>query len=138
MIRSSLLFVRLRRQRGDQENLLQQLKSGVQSLAAPVDNLISNWAYMVMGSLAWSLKAWAALILPEEGRWQQQHREEKQPAVADGLQQLPRGADAHPRADRLQRASHRLPAPGLEPLATRLLPLVRAVAPAAALLTFLT
>ncbi len=32
---------------------------------------------MVMGSLAWSLKAWAALLLPEEGRWQEQHREEK-------------------------------------------------------------
>jgi hypothetical protein len=52
--------------RCDQENLLQQLKSGVQSLSAPVDNLLSNWAYMVMASLAWSLKAWFALLLPEE------------------------------------------------------------------------
>jgi hypothetical protein len=34
-------------------------------------------AYMVMGSLAWSLKAWAALLLPEEGRWQEKHGEEK-------------------------------------------------------------
>ncbi len=42
-----------------------------------MDNLLSNWAYMVMGSLAWSLKAWAALMLPEEGRWQERHREEK-------------------------------------------------------------
>jgi hypothetical protein len=32
---------------------------------------------MVMGSLAWSLKAWAALVLPEDGRWQAKHREEK-------------------------------------------------------------
>ena len=63
--------------RCDQENLLQQLKSGVRSLSAPVDNLLSNWAYMVMGSLAWSLKAWAALVLPEEGRWQEKHRAEK-------------------------------------------------------------
>jgi hypothetical protein len=63
--------------RCDQENLLQQLKSGVRSLSAPVDNLLSNWAYMVMASLAWSLKAWAALMLPEEGRWQEKHREEK-------------------------------------------------------------
>lgn len=52
--------------RCNQENLLQQLKSGVQSLSAPVDSLLSNWAYMVMGSLAWSLKAWFALMLPEE------------------------------------------------------------------------
>ena len=52
-----------------QENLIQQLKNGVHALTAPVDNLESNWAYMVMTSLAWSLKAWAALRLPETGRW---------------------------------------------------------------------
>lgn len=63
--------------RCNQENLLAQLKGGVRALTAPVDNLESNWAYMVMASLAWSLKAWAALVLPEDGRWQQRHREEK-------------------------------------------------------------
>ena len=34
----------------------------------PVDTLISNWAYMVMASLAWSLKAWWGLMLPDETR----------------------------------------------------------------------
>jgi hypothetical protein len=63
--------------RCNQENLLGQLKSGVRSLTAPVDSLLSNWAYMVMASLAWSLKAWAALLLPEQGRWREKHREEK-------------------------------------------------------------
>ena len=63
--------------RCNQENLLAQLKGGVRSLTAPVDGLLSNWAYMVMASLAWSLKAWAALILPEMGRWQKMHREDK-------------------------------------------------------------
>jgi Transposase DDE domain group 1 len=63
--------------RCNQENLLAQLKGDVRSLVAPVDNLLSNWAYMVMGSLAWSLKAWAALVLPEDGRWPEKHREEK-------------------------------------------------------------
>ena len=63
--------------RCNQENLLAQLKGDVRSLTAPVDNLLSNWAYMVMGSLAWSLKAWAALLLPESGRWQARHRAEK-------------------------------------------------------------
>jgi hypothetical protein len=63
--------------RCNQENLLAQLKGDVRSLTAPVDNLLSNWAYMVMGSLAWSLKAWAALMLPEGGRWQERHQEEK-------------------------------------------------------------
>jgi hypothetical protein len=64
--------------RCDQENLLAQLHSGVRALGAPVDNLESNWAYMVMTALSWNLKAWWALTLPEEpGRWQQQHRQEK-------------------------------------------------------------
>ena len=63
--------------RCNQENLLAQLKGGVRSLSAPVDNLVSNWAYMVMASLAWSLKAWAALVLPEDGRWKERYREEK-------------------------------------------------------------
>ena len=63
--------------RCNQENLLAQCKGDVRSLTAPVDGLLSNWAYMVMGSLAWSLKAWAALVLPEGGRWQERHREEK-------------------------------------------------------------
>jgi hypothetical protein len=60
-----------------QENLIQQLKNGVHALTAPVDNLESNWAYMVMTSLAWSLKAWAALRLPETGRWAEKYKAEK-------------------------------------------------------------
>ena len=60
-----------------QENLVQQLHHGVYALSAPVDGLESNWAYMVMTSLAWNLKAWAALTLPETGRWQEKYRAEK-------------------------------------------------------------
>ena len=64
--------------RCDQENLLAQLAGGVRALRAPVDNLVSNWAYMVMTALAWDLKAWWALLLPEApGRWQEQHRTQK-------------------------------------------------------------
>ena len=43
----------------------------------PVDNLFSNWAHMVMASLAWTLKAWFALLLPEGGRWAAEHGREK-------------------------------------------------------------
>ena len=50
--------------RCQQENLLAQLKS-VRALHAPVDNLLSNNAYMLITSLAWNLKAWLALSLPE-------------------------------------------------------------------------
>jgi hypothetical protein len=63
--------------RCDQENLVAQLKGGVHALTAPVDNLVSNWAYMVMASLAWSLKAWAALLVPETPRHAQEHRTQK-------------------------------------------------------------
>jgi len=63
--------------RCDQENLIAQLKGGVKALAMPVGDLTSNGAYMVMAGLAWSLKAWAALLLPEHGRWSERHRAEK-------------------------------------------------------------
>jgi hypothetical protein len=63
--------------RCDQENLIAQLAGGVRSLAAPVDNLVSNWAYMVMTSLAWTLKAWAGLLLPVGGRWREKHQAER-------------------------------------------------------------
>lgn len=63
--------------RCNQENLIDQLKNGVRALNMPVDNLISNWAYMVMASLAWNLKAWFALLLPENGRWGNKYKKEK-------------------------------------------------------------
>lgn len=75
--RSAEEIVRRARHRCDQENLIQQQKNGVRALTAPLDNLESNWAYMVMASLAWSLKAWAALLLPVHERWNEKHAEEK-------------------------------------------------------------
>jgi hypothetical protein len=56
--------------RCDQEKLIGQLKKdGVNALRMPVGDLNSNWAYMVMVALSWTLKAWFALLLPETGRW---------------------------------------------------------------------
>lgn len=63
--------------RCNQENLIAQLKD-LRALHSPVDTLESNWAYMVMASLAWSLKAWYALLLPVFGRWRDQHEAEKE------------------------------------------------------------
>jgi hypothetical protein len=63
--------------RCDQENLIAQLKGGAHALRAAVDNLVSNWAYMVMTALAWDLKAWFALSVPEHPRHQEAHREQK-------------------------------------------------------------
>jgi hypothetical protein len=64
--------------RCNQENLIEQLKNGVSAMAMPVDNLVSNWAYMVMASLAWTLKAWLALSLPQTGRWAEKYKEQKE------------------------------------------------------------
>ena len=64
-------------QRCQQENVLAQLKA-VRALHAPVDNLTSNEAYMLMTALAWNLKAWLALRLPvQKGRWQERHQEQQ-------------------------------------------------------------
>ena len=58
-------------------DVIEQLKNGPRAFRAPVDNLYSNWAYMVMASVAWSLKAWSALWLPETGRWKDRRHSEK-------------------------------------------------------------
>ncbi|MCP5039378.1 MAG: IS1380 family transposase [bacterium] len=69
--------VRHANQRCNQENIIAQLKGGVRALHAPVNTLNANWAYMVMASLAWTLKAWMALSLPISPRWRTKHRAER-------------------------------------------------------------
>ena len=54
--------------RCDQENVIEQLKNGVNAMRMPVNDLISNWAYMVMAGLAWNLKAWYGLLVPNRER----------------------------------------------------------------------
>lgn len=51
-------------QRCNQENVIEQLKNGVNAMRMPVNDLNSNWAYMVMAALAWNLKAWFGLMVP--------------------------------------------------------------------------
>ncbi len=80
--------VRSANDRCNQENLIKQLKSGARALQVPVDNLVSNWAYMVMASLAWTLKAWFALLLPERGRWKEKHRGEKATVLRMGFKRF--------------------------------------------------
>jgi hypothetical protein len=65
------------RHRCNQENLIAQLKGGVRALHAPVNSLHANWAYMVMAALAWSLKAWIALLVPVSPRWAATHLEQR-------------------------------------------------------------
>ena len=57
--------------RCNQENLIEQLKNGLNAMRMPTGDLVSNWAYMVIASLAWTLKAWFALLVEKpENRWE--------------------------------------------------------------------
>ena len=70
---SKAQVVRESNDRCRQENLIEQLKNGVRALHVPLNDLVANWAYMVIASLAWSLKAWFALLLPVSPRWREAH-----------------------------------------------------------------
>jgi hypothetical protein len=74
--------VRLANTRCDQERVIGQQKSDVGSLRAPLDNMLSNWAHMVIATLAWNLAKWVALLLPERGRWGEKHATEKEAVLA--------------------------------------------------------
>jgi hypothetical protein len=52
--------------RCDHENDIEQLKNGVNAMRMPVDDLVSNWAYMVIAALAWNMKAWYGLLTPNK------------------------------------------------------------------------
>jgi hypothetical protein len=53
-------------QRCDQENTISQLKA-CHCLNAPLNDLTSNWAYMVFASLAWTLKQWSGMMVQVKG-----------------------------------------------------------------------
>ena len=58
--------VRENNARCNQENLIEQLKNGVAATRMPVREFHANWAYLVIAALAWNLKAWSGLLLPED------------------------------------------------------------------------
>ena len=61
-------IVELANGRCDQENVIEQLKNGVNAMRMPVNDLVSNWAYMVMAALSWNLKAWFAMMVSNKDR----------------------------------------------------------------------
>jgi hypothetical protein len=40
-----------------------ECKGGVNAMRMPVDDLVSNWACMVMAAFAWNLKSWFPLLV---------------------------------------------------------------------------
>ena len=57
-------MVRENNRRCNQENVIEQLKNGVEALRMPSDTLVANWAYLVIAAQAWNLKAWMGMVLP--------------------------------------------------------------------------
>ncbi len=72
--KSSAAIVFGANQRCDQENNISQLKEC--ALAAPLNDLVSNWAYMVIASLAWNLKVWSGLMIKPTGNAEQTKEQE--------------------------------------------------------------
>jgi len=56
-------IVALANDRCDQENVIGQLKSGINALRVPLYDLVSNWAYMLIAAQAWNVKAWFAMMM---------------------------------------------------------------------------
>lgn len=74
-------IVFLANDRCNQENLIDQLKNGLHALRMPVGDLVSNWAYMVMAALAWTLKAWWAMQIQHPPRKREVLKMEFRPFV---------------------------------------------------------
>ena len=63
-------------ERCDQENVIEQLKNGVNAMRVPLYDLVSNWAYMVMATLAWNIKSWMAMMMHRQSDRQEYVRME--------------------------------------------------------------
>jgi hypothetical protein len=69
--------VELANERCNQERTIGELKSGVNALRMPLGDLLSNWAYSVIATLAWNLSRWIGLAVSIFGRWRSRHTDEK-------------------------------------------------------------
>jgi Transposase DDE domain group 1 len=64
--------------RCNQENVWAQLRES-RAFHAPLNTLLSNWAYMLIASQAWNLKAWLALSLPPpQGRKREKQKQQEE------------------------------------------------------------
>lgn len=84
--RTAAEVVQSANQRCDQENVIGQLKSGISAMRMPCDNLLSNWTYMLMGTLAWNLKAWYGLLVEDDNASQDIVRMEFKRFLANFIQ----------------------------------------------------
>jgi len=52
--------------RANHENKIEQLANGIHALKMPAAEFMANWAYMAICSLAWNIKSWLGLIMPDK------------------------------------------------------------------------
>ena len=100
----------------------------MQAMRNPLDNLHSNWAYMVMsqpGLDAQGVVRPAAADAP--GRYQAQTPRAEAAAGADGVQAVRQRLDPPAVPDRQDRPADRLPAAVVEPVGRTLLRLAEAM-----------
>jgi len=107
--------VRQTYRRCDQENVIEQLQSGVAAMRMPTGSFLANYAHLVCAHLAHNLKSWLAMLaLPGEvTRWEWKRFRKAFVYVAatvvrSALQNILRLASSHRFAPILQRAIVRL------------------------------
>jgi len=54
------------RGRCNHENKIEQLDNSIDELKMPAAEFNTNWAYMVICSLAWNIKSWLGLLMPKK------------------------------------------------------------------------
>ena len=98
-------------QRCDQENVIEQLQSGIAAMRMPTGGFLANQAYLVCARLAHNMKAWLAqLALPRETmrwEWKRFRRAFVQIAarvIHSGRRTIVRLADSHRFAGQIERA----------------------------------
>lgn len=101
--------------RCDQENVIEQLRSGVAAMRMPTGGFLANYAYLVCARLAHNMKSWLAMLaLPlEVMRWEWKRFRKSFVYVAARMirtarQNILRLADSHRFATTIQRAILRL------------------------------
>jgi len=63
--KSAQQIVQFANGRCNHENDIEQMKNGIDAMRMPSGDLHSNGAYMVMAALAWNLKAWYGILMPD-------------------------------------------------------------------------
>lgn len=58
-------LVRFIHGRCNHENKIEQLDNGIHALKMPAAEFNANWAYMVIASLAWNIKSYIGLVMPD-------------------------------------------------------------------------